>query len=126
MNRIRFGAVLLIVLLIAGLWVAGNMTRWSEEIAGQLDISARQAFEEDFSSAVRTAGLAERQWQARWGINAAIADHAPLEQVDVGFAQLHIYADCGDRLSFAALCAQLAQQIRAIGEGAGAGWKNIL
>jgi len=126
MNRIRFGAALLAVLLISGILVARNMSSRTEEIAGQLDTAARQALEGELPAAVETARQAEKNWQARWAIHAAVADHDPMEQVDAGFAQLQIYGESGEGFSFAALCAGLAQQIRAIGEAGSASWRNIL
>ncbi len=126
MNRTLTGALLLILLLAAGILTALSMSRWNEEIAGQLDTAARQAMEGNPEEAAQTAREAEACWQKKWGIHAAIADHDPLEQIDVGFAQLRIYSEAGETVAFAAICAQLAQQIRAIGEAGSAGWRNIL
>lgn len=126
MNRIRFGTALLVVLLAAGILTAWNMSSRSEEIAGQLDTAARQALEGDMPGAQQTLHRAEAIWKKRWGIHAAVADHDPLEQIDAGFAQLRVYGKSGEDVAFAALCAQLAQQIRAIGEAGSPDWKNIL
>lgn len=126
MNRTLFGIALLVLLLAAGILSALGMTQWNGEIAGQLDTAARLAVQKDLSGALRTAEEAEQLWQRRWAANAAFADHGPLEQIDAGFAQLRIYGQTGEYTAFAAVCAQLAQQLRAIGEAGSASWRNIL
>ena len=126
MNRTLFGALLLLFMLGGGILSALDMSGSNDEISGQLDTAARQALDDDLEGAAEAAGTAEALWQQRWGINAAFADHDPLEQVDMSFAQLHVYAEAGDAFAFAAVCAQLAQQIRAIGESGSSSWRNIL
>lgn len=126
MNRTLIGVLLLIALPVTGIFSSLGMTRWNGEIAGQLDTAARLALEKDPESASQTLLDAQTRWQELWSANAAFTDHAPLEQIDAGFAQLRIYAQAGEAVAFAAVCAQLAQQIRAIGEAGSASWRNIL
>ena len=126
MRRTAVGFALLLVLLVAGIGSGMCLSRHNEQVAALLDGAAARAMDGDLSGAEASAEEAWGLWKQRWNISAAFTDHAPLEQVDGGFAQLKIYGEAGEALSFAAVCAGLARQVEALGDAHGAQWWNIL
>jgi hypothetical protein len=49
-----------------------------------------------------------------------------MEEIDSQFAQLNVYAGAGERLSFAAICAQLASALEAMGDAHALNWWNLM
>lgn len=126
MKRTVGGVILLLVLLAGGILSSILLSRHNIRVADQLDCAAAQATEEDLSGAIRTAEEARTAWGRSRDISAAFIDHNPLEQIDGGFARLRLYGEGGDSLAFAAVCVELAGQLRAIGDAHGVQWWNIL
>lgn len=126
MKRTVVGFSLLIVLLSAGILSGRNQTRHHEQVAGLLEQAARYAAEDNLRAAAETAADARSVWRQGWTLAAVFTDHSPLEQIDVGFSRLEIYRKAGDTLSFGAVCAELAGQVRALGDAHGVQWWNIL
>ena len=126
MKRSRFGFGLLLFLLAAGLFSTRYMDRCHGETAQLLTEAAEQAQGDHWAQAVELSRLAKKHWQKSWRISAAFADHEPMEEIDAQFAQLEIYAGAGERLSFCALCAQLASDLKAMGDAHALNWWNLV
>lgn len=126
MTRTWVGFVLLVLLLIGGLLSISLVRNPLEEVADLLESAAGEALSGNLSPAADTAREAHRHWEkVRRGI-AAVTDHSPLEQIDRGFTLLKLYASTRESQLFAAVCAELAMQIRAVCDAHNAQWQNIL
>lgn len=126
MTRTWVGVVLLVLLLLGGLLSACLVRTPLEQVADLLETAAQEALAGNLSPAADAARDARRQWtQVRKGI-AAVTDHSPLEQIDRGFALLKLYAASREARIFAAVCTELAMQIRAVCDAHDAQWQNIL
>jgi len=126
MKRCVFGAALLIVLLAAGLLLGRGVNALLQPEAEEL-CAARDASAAGDWDAARACALRARQsWEENWHLLAALTDHELMEQADVLFAQLVVFGNPDDRQSFAALCAALQQQLKALEDTHKPSWWNIL
>ena len=126
MSRTTVGVVLLMLLLTGSILSAFGMDRHNEDIASGLETAAEQALAGDMDLAGETARAAWKNWESGWNVCAAFTDHSPMEQIDGGFARLHLYERLQDPVAFASVCVELAKQVQAIGDAHGAQWWNIL
>lgn len=126
MTRSKIGAWLLLILLLVGLISSWGMVRFSDPIGEAADQAASAALREDWKEAETLANQARDRWQKYWGFCAAFADHGPMENINGLFAQLEVYARSRDAQNFAAVCAQLSQDAKAIGEAHSLKWWNLL
>ena len=126
MKRGWIGLILLLVLLAGGLITTWHMEKTCEAVSQTLEAAGTLAQAEDWEGAQRLARRARQEWEKNWRLAAALTDHEPMEQVDGQLAQLKVYQDQLDGVTFAALCAQTASQIRDIGEAHGLKWWNLL
>ena len=97
------------------------MTAIHGPISGQLLRAQQQVLVGAFSQGRTSAVQAKAQWHFR----SCISDHTPVEQIDAGFAELESYGASGEDAAFAAKCAELAQQVKAVGEAQELTWWNI-
>ena len=126
MKRSWIGLALLILLLAGGLLATGYMDRCHSGTAQLLTEAQLQARQGNWEQAVQLARLADQKWQESWRVSAAFADHEPMEEIDSRFAQLIIYAGAGEKLSFAALCTQIASDLNAMADSQALNWWNLL
>ena len=126
MKRCWFGLILLLVLLLGCAWSSGYMSKVHSPVSETAMEAADFALEGDWGNAMTLAGRIRTQWENRWGIVAAFADHEPMEEIDGLFAQLEIYSRAGDNLSTAAVCAELSQRLEAMGDAHKGSWWNLL
>ena len=126
MKRGWIGAALLIALLIAASISAWDMYTRQQPLEAAMDKAAGYALEENWQAASRLTRWTTEQWQAHWRRNAAFSDHGPMEEIDTLFAQLAIYETQQDPLSYAVVCAQLAQAFSALADGYVPNWWNLL
>lgn len=118
--------LLLLVLLAAGALSAWAMVNWHSPLETQMNLAAQYALASDWEQANRLVQEAQAQWQHRWHPSAVFADHGPMEEVDALFAQLEVYAETRESLSFAALCKELSRELGAMGEAHVPSWWNLL
>ena len=126
MKRGWIGLFLLLILLAGGLLVTWHMGSSHEAIAAKLDLAARQALAGNWEMAEDLAEDAQDRWEDSWHFSASFADHEPMETIDSLFAQLEACQAVRDQLSFAVICAQLAEQVQALGDAHGLTWWNLL
>ena len=126
MKRCWFGLILLLVLLILCAGSSRYMTRVHEPLAQSAGKAAEYALEGDWGNALSLTRKVRSQWEDRWGLIAAIADHDPMEQVNSLFAQLEVYAAAGDGAGFAAVCAALSAALDALADESSFTWWNFL
>lgn len=126
MKRCWFGLILLLVLLLGCAWSSGYMSKVHSPLSETAMEAADFALEGDWGNAMTLTGRIRTQWENRWGIVAAFADHEPMEQINSLFAQLEIYAAAGDRVGYAAVCAALSAAMDAMADGGSFTWWNFL
>lgn len=126
MKRSKIGAGLLIFLLVIGLLSSRGMVKFSEPMVENLAQASKAALREDWENALALTQSARARWDKYWGFCAAFADHEPMENINGLFAQLEIYAQSRDSQTFAAVCAQLSQDTKAVGETHSLKWWNLL
>lgn len=126
MKRGWIGLALLAVLLAGGLFVTWRMAYCHESVAQNLKEAGDRALAEDWAAAAALAQQAKHDWETGWNFSAAFADHEPMEEIDSQFALLNVYGSVRDGISFAAVCAQLARQVEAMGDAHGLTWRNLL
>lgn len=126
MKRLWIGAALLAVMLVSGLWVTKAMQDIQEPVAKDLEEAAHLALEDEWGKAEALTTRARKQWQKKWHMTAAVADHEPMDEIDALFAELEVYAKSADSVSYSGTCAHLAELLKAMSEAHGLNWWNLL
>lgn len=126
MKRLWLGIILLVLFCALGLFVAAAMDSAHAEIAQELESAAELALEENDTLARQQAESAKRKWEKCWGWTAAVADHAPMDEIDGLFAQLKSFESPEERAHYAATCAQLAKLVNAMAEAHRLSLQNLL
>ena len=122
MARTALGVGILIVLFLFGLFSWLTMDRVHMPIAQLLQKAAEQSPEEGLATAKEAKAL----WEKYWRFSAALADHAPMDEIDGLFARLEAFTETKNAEAFAAYCKQLAKLITATAEAHRFTWWNIL
>lgn len=125
-RRFWYGLVILVVFLALGIWAAAGMENMHRPVTGQLEQAAKAALDGDLVDGAALAEKAENVWLRCRSMTAALADHAPMEEIDSLFAQAKSYARSGLGADFAACCSRIAKLVEAIGEAHGLTWQNLL
>lgn len=126
MKRIWIGIGLLVVILIAGIWVAETMENIQKPNADDLRRASQLALEEQWPLAEALTKRARDTWEKKWHLTASVANHAPMDEIDGLFAQLKVYAKVRDQISYSGTCAYLAERIEAMGHEHAFHWWNLL
>ena len=126
MKRSKIGLWLLLVLLAGGILSSWGMVRLTEPLGQTMEAASQAALRSDWENAQTLALQARESWEKNWNLCAVFADHTPMENINGLFAQLEIYARSGDAQNFAAVCAQLSEDTKAIGEAHSFTWWNLL
>ena len=116
MKRSWIGGALLALLLAGSLLVSATMGRVHDPIAADLTAAGEEALTGNWPQAQTLFRQANSDWDRRERFRACFADHSPMEDIDSCFAQLEIYRRTGDATAFAALCADTARKITAMGQ----------
>lgn len=116
MKRIWFGAALLAALLILGFGSSSLMERTHMAQAKDLSRAAELAEEGNWSGAENFAAAARREWDRKRPLIAGLCDHEPMDQVEGLFAQLEVFAQSRDAVSFRSCCVYLVRQLEALGK----------
>ena len=126
MKRGWFGVGLLAILLGLGIFSSLAMGLLHEPMANMLERAADCALEGSWEQAERLSLRAEENWEDMWHFSATFADHGPMEEIDSLLAQLEVYAQIRDPVSFAAVCGSLSRQLEAMGDAHELSWWNLL
>lgn len=126
MKRCWIGLGLMIGLLVCGILTTWGMQRCQDPIAWELEQAAYLAVQDQWQEAESYANQAKEKWESNWGFSASLADHEPMERVNSLFAQLEICSAARDALTYGLLCAQLQEEVEAIGEAHSLVWWNLL
>ena len=126
MKHFWFGAGLLAALLAVSLLLGSATETAHHRPAKDLEKAAEAAMKEDWPLAAALCQRAEKHWQRHRKLTAVLAHHNPIDQIDAGFATLSHYVRCKETATFAATCAQVAQQLRSLPESHSFRWWNLL
>ena len=126
MKRSWFGFLLLLALLLGSVLTTRGMDRVHSPIGENLSRAAEFALARDWPQAEAAFRAAEESWKQTENFREFLADHTPVEEIEAGFALLDVYSRGRDALSFAACCAELSAQTRAIGEAHAFVLRNLL
>ena len=116
MKRIWFGGALLALLLILGIFCAGFMEDAHLEQASLLNRAADLAAAGNWTAANSVFSKAHQNWDKRSAIISGLSDHEPMDQIEGCFAQLEVFAQMQDAVSFSSSCRFLAKQLEALGK----------
>ena len=126
MKRIWLGVSLLLVFLVAGCLLTYSFHRVHAPLAAVLEEASEQALAGNWERACTSAADARQRWDKYRNLTAAVADHAPLEEMDALFSQVEIYVRLNWQGEFAALCMQLSQMAAAMEESQALTWWTFL
>lgn len=126
MGRFWLGVGILAVFLGLGLYVGAAADGTHQQISGVLEQAAQEAIAGDLDAGIALAQQALSQWQKSWHSTAAVADHAPMDEIDGIFNQAFTFAQGGNHEDFAACCARLSGLVAAVGEAHSLSWWNLL
>lgn len=121
MKRVWFAAALMLLLGLGGIAVTMRVGCICRPIAACLEQAETASAEE----AARLCADARKGWEQNRKFVASVTDHEPMEEVDALFDALEVYLRHGSGLHFSQSCAQLASQVRAIGESQSISWWNL-
>ena len=126
MAKLWLGVGVLLLFLVLGLWINHAMNDIHTDIADTLDIAAEEALSGNLTAGQNTAAKAKASWEACWHASAAVADHAPMDEIDGLLAQVECYGRANQPGDFAACCARLSLLVRAMCEAHALTWWNLL
>lgn len=125
-KRFYQGVGLLVVLLALSVLVTWGMRRIHEPTGAQLLEASQLALQGDTQQAIGLARQAHSQWKNTRMLTAAVADHSPMDDVDMLFREMEVYAAAGEIPHFAACCAQLSSLVRSMYEAHSPTWWNVV
>lgn len=126
MARGWFGVGLLTLFLILGI-VTGSVMNDAHSPTGKMLMqAAEKTLNGDFQNAVPLAMAAKSRWERQRKGTATVADHSPMEDVDMLFAEMEVYARTGEKPHFAACCSELARRVQAMADAHAFSWWNVL
>ena len=126
MKRGWIGLGLLLVLLAGSIAVTRGMDAGHTPLSRDLERASGLALSGEWDEAAQLAEAAREEWENKWNFGAAFADHEPMEEIDGLFAQVEVYIRAREEVSFAAVCAELAKRLEAMGDAHGLTWWNLL
>lgn len=126
MRRFWLGIGILIILLGLGIWAQIGMDSLLAPCSAVLEQAAQEALEENWPHALALAEQAGSRWEQTKKVISSLADHTPMDEVDMLLAELHVYARTQETPHFAACCTQLAAMMQAIGQAHAINWWNLL
>ena len=126
MKRLWLGVALLAALLAASLAVQAMTNRIHDPIAKDLEQAAEAALSGDWAEADRLYTRSRDAWQRHHSATASIADHSPMDELDMLFAELRVFSQERETVHFAATCRSAAQMAQAMAQAHSFTWWNLL
>lgn len=126
MGRFWLGVSILAVFLGLGLWTGQSMNELHTQLSETLELAAEELRTGETEKGFARAQQAQETWQQQWHGVAALADHAPMDEIDGLFAQMETYGKAGAAVDAAACCARLSKLVAAVGEAHSLNWWNLL
>ena len=116
MKRLWTGIALLAVMLVLGLLVPEWMDACHEPVAADLEEAAELALAGRWEKAAYLFDRAEEKWEEKRPVTACFTEHEPMDEIDGLFAQLGVYAQVRDAVSFSGTCVYLSSQLECLGD----------
>lgn len=126
MKRNILGFGLLLALLLLGIITSARMEKRHEPIQAALSAAADSVVTDNWETAGILLQEAKTRWERGWRADAALADHAPMEEIDAIFARLQEYCREEDTGEFAAGCRELSRLVKAMTDAHKPNWWNLL
>lgn len=126
MKRIWIGAALLAGALIFGIWAANYQNRCHSPGSLELRQAAQLARDGDWEGALKLENSARERWRGCRKLTAVMTEQAPFAQAERLFAQLEIYGQARDPVSFGAVAAELAMALEDLAQAQRIDWWNLL
>lgn len=114
MRRLWIGVGLLAVMLAGALLLAEITERSHAPAAKALREASSFAEAGKWQQARGSAGEAQSLWKKKWHLTASFTDHEPMDEIDALFAELQVYGDAGNTLSFRAVCGRLEELLESL------------
>ena len=125
-KRFYQGVSLLLILLGLSIFVTWGIRKIHEPAQMQLLEASELALEEEPEQAISLARLAHSRWERTRTLTAAVADHAPMDDIDALFAEMEVYAQAEELPHFSACCLQLSKLLRSMYEAHSFTWWNVV
>lgn len=126
MKRLWLGVILLAALLAASLGVQRAMERIHDPIANELEQAADAALAGDWAEADCLYHRARDAWQRHRKVTASLADHSPMDELDMLFGELRVFSRERETVHFAAACRAAARMAKAIAQAHSLTWWDLL
>lgn len=126
MKRLWLGIAILAVLLGLSIGVQAAMSKLHDPIAQDLEKAAEFALDDDWAQANKHFERARRAWQRYHGATASVADHSPMDELDMLFAELQVFSEERETVHFASTCRSAAQMAQAMAQAHTFTWWNLL
>lgn len=126
MKHVWAGAVLLTVLLCAGLLLNAGMQRMNGAQPRALTQAAEASMAGNWTRADGIMETVRSRWEKNREVTASVTDHALLEEVDCLFSELTVYREQRLGSEYAAVCMCLARRIEAVLESQSLRWWQLL
>lgn len=117
---------LLACLLAVTLGTAWGMGQIHETAAKVLEQAAEQAQKGDMEQADILFQQAQQRWRRYQKLSACVADHSPMDEIEMHFAEAEVYIRTQQTTDFAAACTHLGRMVRAMAEAHKLTWWNVL
>lgn len=125
MKHLWIGLALLALLLGAGIFATIGIDRICKPLRQDLTQAADRVRAGEWEQAISLAESSHSRWTKYRPICAAVTNHEPMEEVDMLFDSLQIFADARDPVRFADCCARLSALTEAISEAQALVWWNV-
>ena len=126
MKRIRFGAILLALLLVLGIGGGTLLERTWQIQAENLDKAARLASDGDWAGAEALLEEARSQWEQHPVWIAALFHHDLIDEIQGLFAQLEVFSAERRAVSFSSTCVYLSRQLESLGKSLSFNLENLV
>lgn len=125
MSRLWIGVAILVILLSLGLSAALATDRFQADVSLALVAAGDAAAAGEWHRAETHFFQAEAIWRRHRSLNAAITDHAPMEEIDRFFLQGTVYLEERSRKDFRACCRALSCLVEAVAEAQAITWWSL-
>ena len=126
MIRAWLGIAILLLLLGLGVFSAAATEHFHETMAVHLTQAAEAAETGEWDRANIQFLQAKKIWEQARNSNAAITDHAPMEEIDRYFIQGAVYLSEQVRMDFRSCCCALTVLVEAVADAQALNWWSLL
>ena len=126
MKRLWLGVGILLVILGLGIFSAAVTEAFQKRVSRELILAAEAAGAGEWDTAQSRYHQAKELWEENRACNAAITDHAPMEEIDRYFSQGSVFLSEGNRKDFRSCCLALSVLVEAVAEAQGLTWWSLL